>query len=1174
MNPSLSPMRTRRLPFLALLAVLGAWLASPLRAAPLPQSAWLATVGTTWRQTNGTDWAYLLYQTSDASSLAGRTLAVYRKDGEAGSPGIYTRQAVTRIQENPAVIAPLLDRSINVGESLPELDAHVTGLFQKLIPAPDITLAEKLAAVVQGLNADPTLHSQVLLLSRRHPGASLALGMAWAEPLPSGYTAFTYELREFNPVTAADGAVVARVTIRPGTPLVLPAPGAAVEVPTNSPIADLVARLRWATPDPLRRLAPAQMGFNVYRVRLDRAAALGLTNAPPAPGLLATLAASGSGVERVNEQPVLPPVEFGTNDVANFTIDPTTVFVTDSRERFKGGPGYRDGERFCYFVAARDILGRDGAYSPPSCLTLCDRVPPSAPRGLKVFNDYLIENGQGVQRLRLSFEPSSSSNVTQVARYAVYRWPDRNALHEDKGKALPIGFVQHRAGTNKFSFVDRGPNAPSVTNDAGKVFWYTVRAVQDTACGPLLSPDSAPARGIPRDRVGPKGGPPLLTLREPVPTLVSIPFSIGDGATNLPQGATRYVLRATRTNREIAWVNIDILDRSIPGGRGTLGRHYFPAVQSQNAPAHATSASFNSLEWNLVTTNRPVTNIVTFGLANGVTSQPFTVVARPPQQPNDAGGVQMNLSLAWQSVAAGDGHTSHYPRDITPEAQILGGRVTGVPVLLSAPEDARQWRLYRRLDDGPITLVAEDEIVPTAPAPGRAAAPAATTNVGHTDDAMPINTAGARYYSQYLDAEGNAGPLVPSIGVVFSTVPPQPSALTLIPGDGGTNDPTTNMSLTWSAAPYGLARYRIWIGNPERKGLPILKAVTPTTTSGSGSGSSPARNAAPAAASPLPTTIARTISPPGLAVYRDFVTETGVTNLPCTIIDTSVIGGRVGAGPVYSNLLNRATISSDLYVLVEPVAADGTVGPPSQTLVLRAGAGVVDTNNLVDWPRRPLPPARTDFATGTPGFQALRIKNGDLNGAGNADYDGIAVVVGHTSITATAGKTPSTGRNAWLNTTSDPDDLLFKDPENERPIFGQVVFTTSGASATPPFIEMPTLLISQPIVRAVLYRRQLPSAAFPQPAGDLVQVTPLLSGLKSSVADPGTVTPAPPVALPATQVTDPFIGIFPYSGAYGICLLDTQPIIANATYEYHLLRFDEFGEMIDVLTTNPVTATP
>jgi hypothetical protein len=240
--------------------------------------------------------------------------------------------------------------------------------------------------------------------------------------------------------------------------------------------------------------------------------------------------------------------------------------------------------------------------------------------------------------------------------------------------------------------------------------------------------------------------------------------------------------------------------------------------------------------------------------------------------------------------------------------------------------------------------------------------------------------------------------------------------------------------------------------------------------------------------------------------------------------------------------------------------------------VLRAGAWNVSTNPLVPWPRRPLPPTRSNFTSGSPGFAALRIKNGDLNGTNNADFNGIGVAIGTTSVAVKSGSSVALGRKAWINGATDPDSLLFKDTETDLPILGQVVI--SGTTVRPPGIEMPFFLIGQPAVSAVLYRQQIPSAAFPQPPGDIIQVTPLIDGIEYNTFTDLITAPPGPVTIPGTRLDDPFIGLFPYGTGQGLFLLDTQPIISGATYQYFLVRFDEYGEMIEVLPTNPVTATP
>src|SRR5207253_218489 len=64
-----------------------------------------------------------------------------------------------------------------------------------------------------------------------------------------------------------------------------------------------------------------------------------------------------------------------------------------------------------------------------------------------------------------------------------------------------IGIVIQLAGTNGNVFTDNGtnlPTAPSVSN-----YWFTVRAVSQAPCGPLISPNSSPAWGVLREREGP-----------------------------------------------------------------------------------------------------------------------------------------------------------------------------------------------------------------------------------------------------------------------------------------------------------------------------------------------------------------------------------------------------------------------------------------------------------------------------------------------------------------------------------------------------------------------------------------------------------------------------------------------------------------------------------------------
>ena len=168
---------------------------------------------------------------------------------------------------------------------------------------------------------------------------SFALGVAHAEPIPPGTN--TFELRLWNPALNQDTAVIGRVSVVAGTPTMLPAPGQPVEVrETNQMSAkgDLNIKLRWATPDPLRRITLLQYGFNVYRMT-KAFAELPANNfhlSPPATATLLALATNGSpAVKRVNNLPVLADKDFTAAAVANFALDPATFFTADDNQRFQ-----------------------------------------------------------------------------------------------------------------------------------------------------------------------------------------------------------------------------------------------------------------------------------------------------------------------------------------------------------------------------------------------------------------------------------------------------------------------------------------------------------------------------------------------------------------------------------------------------------------------------------------------------------------------------------------------------------------------------------------------------------------------------------------------------------------------------------------------------------------------
>lgn len=88
----------------------------------------------------------------------------------------------------------------------------------------------------------------------------------------------------------------------------------------------------------------------------------------------------------------------------------------------------------------------------------------------------------------------------------------------------------------------------------------------------------------------------------------------------------------------------------------------------------------------------------------------------------------------------------------------------------------------------------------------------------------------------------------------------------------------------------------------------------------------------------------------------------------------------------------------------------------------------------------------------------------------------------------------------------------------------------------------------------VLYRYQVASAVFPQVSGDVVQVSPMME----------TIAYGTNVNNAAT-IYDPYVAVSREhdSGAWGLFVLDTQPVVRYATYQYLLVRFDEKTKEMD-----------
>ena len=440
------------------------------------------TVGTVNRDSHGQDWAYILWQATDPALTSNLVFAVYSKPGDATNNALYVRRSVVKVQTDARVIEPLLQRAENLGDDLYKLQEDLSQMFGSFIPAGSITRGERLSAVIRGSLGDSQYYRDLLLLGRNHAGINLCLGFADAELIAPGLT--TFEIRAFDPATEQDLAVIGRVTVEAGNPTVLPPPGPPVLVPEVSAMGDLNLKLRWGTPDNLRRLALMQFGYDIFRVSKAYADEQGWnTVVLPPLGTLLTLTSNSPAVARhVNRVPITPSRLLSIPEASNLGSDPKTFFLMDDDGR--GRPGYTNygfsnGMQFYYYTAARDVLGRPGSLSTGLLATVCDRMPPLPPFGVNVLNDYQYSSSSltSTQALRVVWKQNLNTNDT-VMNYWVYRWTNvaqMNAMSGYPSNNL-IGVVAHIPGVTNNSFLDDGAGSPTALNAYGETFWYSVRA--------------------------------------------------------------------------------------------------------------------------------------------------------------------------------------------------------------------------------------------------------------------------------------------------------------------------------------------------------------------------------------------------------------------------------------------------------------------------------------------------------------------------------------------------------------------------------------------------------------------------------------------------------------------------------------------------------------------------
>lgn len=1077
------PLRLRLLPAALLFAATLARL-----AAQQPLENAVFTVGTTTVDAQSKPWAYLALQPTDPELLRSRSLAIYAKPGDSTSPSNYVRVSITALQTDPATLQTIVTRAGNLGDDLNQLQTRLDNLFAAVIPSTNLDLPTKLSIVIRGALNTPENFGNMVLLGRLHPSVTVALGLGQLLPVNPGLT--TFEVRDFDPVANQDKSVLGRVTVNSASPVVMPAPGQPFLVPDASGKGHLNAKLRWATSPDSRRLALLSQGFDLYRVPKAVAEASGYTNTTPT---AAQLRGNPAAV-LVNSQPIFKTKDFDTDaQAADMVADATTFFISDDNGLAKARPAgqpavrFNNGDKFYYFVTARDILGRQGVVSPGTLVTMCDRVPPYAPHIPSVVNNYSYTGGVEVQWLQVNWRPVTNTTATNstILGYQVYRWTSpAEALKYggDPASHLISPLIPHVPGQTNYSFLDNGAGAPSAPADFGLTYWYTVRSVDNGACdGGNVSPNSSAAFGVLRNRNGPAapgGGSQINCCQPEVIGLKQIDAPPTDGSKPDPT-LLYFDLQCVRSDRGIVWAEFVVVPYN--GGTNSIGRFEFPANTDQIDELVTYSRALS--------VNQPGERVYCrVGDAFGNSSQYALVDAEGlPREgiirtfPFNALTL-CNRVLAGQALSAAGipGCTTHQN---TPGP---GGAVatnSGINVIITPTPGTAEYKLYRRIDFGPLTLLKE--------APGDYSA---ATNFLVQDTDMPANSGTICYYAQLFDINGNASPMTqigPCVDYILPTATP---ILNPIAALGDATMP--EMSLHWFCPVVGVERFE------------VLVHASP--------GATPMSFGAPLAddSATHPNYIAPNPSHP--ATKFDF-----------NVYQTPTPGNDFGPGPAFTLPL-PVQLGVTYIVQIRTIGKGGAESRGSKFQTFKWVAPPATQGPQVPWPKRP-----TFDASPTPaGVAGVRLSNSVYAGAG--------VIIGKVARQQLGSNTNKTIRpNLAANVQS--SDLIFTNKQ--------------GVSLFP----------------LALYRYQSPNFFYPKPSGDMVQVSPLMSEI---VLVPGLDDAQQPSMLwkEPFAIVDITLGNSDIGAP--VVLLDTQPVVANATYVYLLVHFGTDGEPAEIYPTQPVTITP
>ncbi|MCX6857848.1 MAG: hypothetical protein NTV80_23425 [Verrucomicrobia bacterium] len=459
-------------------------------------------------------------------------------------------------------------------------------------------------------------------------------------------------------------------------------------------------------------------------------------------------------------------------------------------------------------------------------------------------------------------------------------------------------------------------------------------------------------------------------------------------------------------------------------------------------------------------------------------------------------------------------------------------KIIPISISTNVPATTREWRLYRRVDEGDMALVKSLVIDPGAFAPEQLLA---------EDSNLPPHGAVVAYYAQCFDSNHNPSPFVFLGKIKLIPDPTKPLMNAPIALDAVAN--MGRLKVKWFCPPPGIQRFRIYV-LPLKSDSPHASAVDPSIT-----------------------TINITPSPNGIIIpqYFQLIGETESRSLQALrYFETADIPP--GTSSPLREVEFEVTPGVDYAVFVACLGLDlSTFLQSDAHLFTWKAPPPVVAETLVAWPARPLPEVvkvsgvdafLMSSAIALPNYLA---NNSTIPDAVAASMYPVGISLGYMFVLP-------------LPITHDAADPMCA---SHPFVFG--LMTPAGAGN--PSDVLPTSLGNDPtsylvpdVLPCALFRQTLLNAEDP---GPLMQVSPL----RVSIAHRVDPTPAPLQEVlgngQLTTIADPFIKANTYSGTLPpltiLSLVDTHPVEEGASYRYYLVSYRDDGEIRRVIDCGNVT---